>query len=117
MWQGSSHDRPQRQAEELHRRALQGSQAQLGATHPGTLSSLNNLAAVLEAKGSLEEAKAFLFLGEFRGLLLENGGGITGSGKSVGVDIEWPFEVVCSRKICLSKFCLGLPAGIFKHSP
>ena len=47
---------PRRQAEALHRRALAGSEAHLGANHPDTLTSMNNLAILLEKQGKLEEA-------------------------------------------------------------
>ena len=59
---GSSHVSPpqcstsSREAEGLHRRALEGRESQLGAQHPGTLTSVNNLALVLEKQGKLEEA-------------------------------------------------------------
>ena len=60
---GSSHaSTPQhsissRQAEGLHRRALEGRESQLGAQHPDTLNSVNNLACLLEKQGKLEEAR------------------------------------------------------------
>ena len=47
---------PRRQAEALNRRALAGREAQLGANHPHTLHSMNNLAALLEQQGKLAEA-------------------------------------------------------------
>ena len=47
---------PTLQAEELYRRALTGSEDQLGAVHPSTLSSVYNLAKLLEYKGSFAEA-------------------------------------------------------------
>ena len=47
---------PRRQAEALHRRALAGREAHLGANHPHTLQSMNNLAAPLEQQGKLAEA-------------------------------------------------------------
>ena len=51
------HPQPTLQAEELHRRALAGSEDQLGPMHPDTLKSVYNLAKLLEAKGSLAEAR------------------------------------------------------------
>ena len=45
-----------REAEGLHRRALEGQESQLGAQHPDTLKSANNLACLLEEQGKLEEA-------------------------------------------------------------
>jgi len=59
---GSSHvSTPQhsissRQAEGLYRRDLAGSESQLGAQHPDTLISVNNLANLLQKQGKLEEA-------------------------------------------------------------
>ena len=47
---------PRCQAEALHRRALAGREAHLGANHPGTLISMNNLAALLLQQGKLAEA-------------------------------------------------------------
>ena len=47
---------PGRQAEALQRRALAGREAQLGANHPETLGSMNNLAVLLEKQGKLAEA-------------------------------------------------------------
>ena len=47
---------PRRQAEALHRRALAGREAHLGANHPHTLQSMNNLATLLEQQGKLNEA-------------------------------------------------------------
>ena len=44
------------QAEELQRKALAGREAQLGAHHPDTLQSVNNLAVVLNKQGKLDEA-------------------------------------------------------------
>ena len=44
------------QAEELQRKALAGREAQLGAHHPDTLTSINNLAAVLYQQGKFDEA-------------------------------------------------------------
>ena len=46
-----------RQAEELQRKALTGREAQLGASHPDTLISVNVLALILESQGKLEEAR------------------------------------------------------------
>ena len=46
-----------RQAEGLHRRALEGSESQLGPQHPNTLHSANNLANLLYKQGKLEEAR------------------------------------------------------------
>ena len=40
----------------LHRRALAGREAHLGANHPHTLISMNNLATLLEQQGKLNEA-------------------------------------------------------------
>ena len=48
------------QAEELYRRALTGSEDQLGPVHPDTLQSVYNLADLLEAKGSFAEARGIL---------------------------------------------------------
>ena len=45
-----------RQAEELQRKALAESEAQLGAHHPDTLQSVSNLAVVLDKQGKLDEA-------------------------------------------------------------
>ena len=45
-----------RQAESLHRRALEGGESQLGAQHPDTLVWVNNLALVLQKQGKLAEA-------------------------------------------------------------
>ena len=50
------HPQPTLQAEELFRRALTGREGQLGPEHPDTLSSVYNLADLLEAKGSFAEA-------------------------------------------------------------
>ena len=47
---------PRRQAEALYRRDLAGSEAHLGANHPDTLTSMNNLAVLLEEQGKLAEA-------------------------------------------------------------
>ena len=47
---------PRRQAEALHRRALAGREAHLGANHPETLNSMNNLAELLRQQGKLDEA-------------------------------------------------------------
>ena len=47
---------PRCQAEALQRRALAGREAHLGANHPHTLQSMNNLAALLEQQGKLAEA-------------------------------------------------------------
>ena len=47
---------PRCQAEALHRRALAGCEAHLGANHPETLTSMNNLAILLEKQGKLAEA-------------------------------------------------------------
>ena len=47
---------PRRQAEALHRRALAGHEAHLGANHPHTLQSMNNLAGLLQQQGKLAEA-------------------------------------------------------------
>ncbi|KAJ1618984.1 Tetratricopeptide repeat-domain-containing protein, partial [Pavlovales sp. CCMP2436] len=40
----------------LYMRALKGCEEQLGASHPDTLTSVNNLAMLLEAQGKLDEA-------------------------------------------------------------
>ena len=47
---------PRRQAEALYSRALAGHEAHLGANHPYTLTSMNNLAELLRQQGKLEEA-------------------------------------------------------------
>ena len=52
-----AHPQPTLQAEELHRRALTGREDQLGPVHPSTLSSVRNLAILLEVKGSVAEAR------------------------------------------------------------
>ena len=44
------------QAEALYRRDLAGSEAHLGANHPDTLISMNNLAELLRQQGKLAEA-------------------------------------------------------------
>ena len=49
-----------RQAEGLYCRALSGREYQLGPEHPDTLSSVYNLADLLEAKGSFAEARGIL---------------------------------------------------------
>ena len=84
---GSSHVSPpqrsisSRQAEGLHRRALEGRESQLGAQHPDTLVSVNNLAMLLKKQGKLEEAGLrSLGLGARRGF-----GSV--EGKAV---LEWP---------------------------
>ena len=46
-----------REAEGLYRRALEGRESQLGAQHPDTLGSVNNLANLLQQQGKLEEAR------------------------------------------------------------
>ena len=51
------HPQPTLQAEELLRRALAGSEDQLGTVHPDTLQSVWNLAKLLEVKGSVAEAR------------------------------------------------------------
>ena len=51
------HPQPTLQAEELYRRALMGREDQLGPVHPDTLSSVWNLAILLEVKGSVPEAR------------------------------------------------------------
>ena len=51
------HPQPTLQAEELYRRALRGREGQLGPVHPDTLSSVWNLAILLEVKGSVAEAR------------------------------------------------------------
>jgi len=50
------HPQPTLQAEELCRRALTGQEDQLGPEHPDTLTSVRNLAILLEDKGSVTEA-------------------------------------------------------------
>ena len=50
------HPQPTLYAEELYRTALSGREDQLGPVHPDTLSSVYNLAGLLEAKGSFAEA-------------------------------------------------------------
>ena len=52
---------PRCQAEALHRRALAGREAHLGANHPHTLESMNNLATLLEQQGKLNEAGLRVF--------------------------------------------------------
>ena len=42
---------------QLYREALEGSRETLGATHPNTLASMNNLGALLEDRGNLDEAE------------------------------------------------------------
>ncbi|OCL04340.1 hypothetical protein AOQ84DRAFT_277133, partial [Glonium stellatum] len=44
-------------AEEMHRRALNGYKKVLGKEHPGTLTSVNNLASVLGSQGKYEAAE------------------------------------------------------------
>ncbi|CAK0907094.1 unnamed protein product [Prorocentrum cordatum] len=46
-----------REAEALHRRALEGKERELGRDHPSTLASVNNLAILLEDVGRHEEAE------------------------------------------------------------
>ena len=46
------------EAEALFRRALEGREATLGASHKDTLRSTNNLAGVLQDQGKLEESEA-----------------------------------------------------------
>ena len=52
---------PRRQAEALHRRSLAGREAHLGANHPHTLTSMNNLATLLQKQGKLDEAGLRVF--------------------------------------------------------
>ena len=52
---------PGRQAEALQRRCLAGREALLGANHPDTLQSMNNLAVLLEMQGKLAEAGLMVF--------------------------------------------------------
>ena len=52
---------PRRQAEALHRRCLAGREAHLGANHPETLGSMNNLALLLRQQGKLAEAGLMIF--------------------------------------------------------
>ena len=60
---------PRRQAEALYRRALAGSEAHLGANHPETLTSMNNLAALLRQQRKLAEAglRSFVKRGDLPG--------------------------------------------------
>ena len=60
---------PRRQAEALHRRDLAGSEAHLGANHPHTLQSMNNLAMLLMQQGKLAEAglRSFVKRGDLPG--------------------------------------------------
>ena len=44
-------------AEEMYRRALAGRTRELGAEHPHTLASINNLASILQDQGNYEEAE------------------------------------------------------------
>jgi hypothetical protein len=46
------------EAERFFRRALEGTEAQLGATHPSTLQSVTNLAALLKEQNKLDEAES-----------------------------------------------------------
>jgi tetratricopeptide (TPR) repeat protein len=46
------------EAESMYRRALEGSEKALGLEHPDTLTSISNLALVLERQGKYEEAEA-----------------------------------------------------------
>ena len=52
---------PRCQAEALNRRALTGLEAHLGANHPETLTSMNNLANLLRQQGKLDEAGLRVF--------------------------------------------------------
>ena len=45
-------------AEVLYRRALEAQERTLGAEHPDTLASVNNLAVCLRAMGQLKDAEA-----------------------------------------------------------
>jgi len=47
-------------AEPLHRRALDICEKALGAEHPDTAASLNNLASLLQDQGKLDEADPLL---------------------------------------------------------
>ena len=47
---------PRCQAEALHRRALAGWEAQLGANHPDTLNAMDSLALLLRQQGKLAQA-------------------------------------------------------------
>jgi len=47
-------------AEEFYRRALAGREKALGADHPDTLDSLNNLGTLLKTKGDYERAEELL---------------------------------------------------------
>ena len=60
-WGSTTGAIPRRQAEALHRRALAGREAQLGANHPDTLKFMNNLAVLLEKQGKLAEAGLMVF--------------------------------------------------------
>ncbi|CUS12353.1 unnamed protein product, partial [Tuber aestivum] len=42
----------------MHRRQLEGSEKTLGPDHPSTLTSLGNLASVLESQGKYDESEA-----------------------------------------------------------
>ncbi|KAK3352633.1 hypothetical protein B0T25DRAFT_189556 [Lasiosphaeria hispida] len=46
-----------KEAEQMHRQALQLYEKMLGKEHPSTLSSMNNLALVLDSQGKYEEAE------------------------------------------------------------
>lgn len=48
-------------AEEMHRQALGLSETVLGQEHPSTLTSMNNLALVLNDKGKYEPAEEISF--------------------------------------------------------
>ena len=45
-----------REAEPLYRRSLAGRETQLGRDHPDTLTSVSNLAVLLDSQGKLDEA-------------------------------------------------------------
>ena len=45
------------EADPLFKEAIEGKSSQLGATHPATLTSVNNYAGLLQAKGQLDEAE------------------------------------------------------------
>ena len=47
-----------KEAEGMHRRALEGSKKVLGLEHPHMLTSVGNLESVLECQGKYEEAEA-----------------------------------------------------------
>ena len=74
-----------RQAEELHRRALTGREGQLGPVHPDTLSSVCEMAVLLEAKGSFAEARGISV-----GIVLLGGSAWIREMWQVGSQFSWP---------------------------